>query len=123
MHLISYLPDQVEAEAIGALDKGPLRLGMLALRINDQPVTGMELLPTGYAHTHEHRHAADGRLETHSHIHFQANQLSYLLSAPPLRLGRNEIEVSLQTDRQAVSGPLKLVNAQLWVKYRGGSAT
>ncbi len=102
---------------------GPLRLGMLVLRINNQLVTGGELLPTGYAHTHEHHHAADGRSEPHSHVHYQANQLSYSLNAPPLRLGRNEIEVLLQTDRQRVSGPLKLVNAQLWVKYKDGSAT
>ncbi len=102
---------------------GPLLPGMLTLRVNDQLVTGGELLPTGYAHSHEHRHATDGQSEPHSHVHFQANQLSYLLSAPPLRLGRNEIEVSLQTSRQVVSGPLKLVNAQLWVKYKGGSAS
>ena len=102
---------------------GPLQPGMLALRVNSQPVTGGELVPTGYAHTHEHHHAADGRSEPHSHVHFQANQLSYALNAPPLRLGRNEIEVLLQTDRQNVSGPLKLVNAQLWVKYKGGSTT
>ena len=102
---------------------GPLRLGMLALRVNSQPVTGGELLPTGYAHTHEHRHEADGHSEPHRHVHFQAHQLSYSLSAPPLGLGQNEIEVLLQSDGQSVSGPLKLVNAQLWVRYRGGSAT
>ena len=35
-----------------------------------------------------------------------------------LKLGQNELEVSLRQDPQGASEPIELVKAQLWVKYQ-----
>jgi hypothetical protein len=96
---------------------GPLQQNKLALQVNGQAVSTGECVRTGYRHSHEHRHGPDGRAEPHRHTHFQAHRVTYSLSAPPLQLGQNQLQVSLRGDLQNAAGPIELVDAQLRVKY------
>ena len=99
---------------------GHLQEGGLELTVNGQSAGAGDAVRIGYAHTHEHRHEADGNVSPHSHYHFQAHQVTYLLGAPPLNLGDNELEllVASSSDPFKTGGPLQLVNAQLWVRFR-----
>lgn len=99
---------------------GHLQEGGLELTVNGQSAGAGDAVRIGYAHSHEHRHEADGTVSPHSHYHFKAHQVTYLLAAPPLKLGDNELEllVATSSDPFKTGGPLQLVNAQLWVRFR-----
>lgn len=98
---------------------GHLQEGGLELTVNGQSAGEGDAVRIGYKHTHEHRHEADGNVSHHSHYHFQAHRVIYLLDAPPLNLGDNELEllVASSSDPFKTGGPLQLVNAQLWVRF------
>ena len=99
---------------------GHLQEGGLELTVNGHSAGAGDAVRIGYAHSHEHRHEADGTVSPHGHYHFQAHQVTYLLAAPPLNLGDNELEllVASSSDPFKTGGPLQLVNAQLWVRFR-----
>lgn len=99
---------------------GPLEEGGVALKVNDQHISGGELLPSEFTHSGEHQHDIDGRSIPHAHYHYRAYQLTYLLSvsAPPLHQGSNELDLIVKSDPENQTGPLQLVNTQLWVKYK-----
>ena len=99
---------------------GHLQEGGLELTVNGQSAGTGDAVRIGYAHSHEHRHEADGNVSPHSHYHFQAHRVTYLLDASPLNLGDNELEllVASSGDPFKTGGPLQLVNAQLWVRFR-----
>ena len=99
---------------------GHLQEGGLELTVNGQSAGTGDSVRIGYAHSHEHRHEADGTVSHHSHYHFQAHHVTYLLAAPPLKLGDNELEllVASSSDPFKTGGPLQLVNAQLWVRFQ-----
>lgn len=99
---------------------GHLQEGGLELTVNGHSAGAGDDVRIGYAHSHEHRHEADGTVSPHGHYHFKAHQVTYLLAAPPLDLGDNELEllVATSSDPFKTGGPLQLVNAQLWVRFR-----
>lgn len=99
---------------------GHLQEGGLELTVNGHSAGAGDAVRIGYAHSHEHRHEADGTVSPHGHYHFKAHQVTYLLPAPPLNLGDNELEllVASSDDPFKTGGPLQLVNAQLWVRFR-----
>lgn len=99
---------------------GHLQEGGLKLTVNGHSAGAGDAVRIGYAHSHEHRHEADGTVSPHGHYHFKAHQVTYLLAAPPLNLGDNELEllVASSDDPFKTGGPLQLVNAQLWVRFR-----
>ena len=99
---------------------GHLQEGGLELTVNGHSAGAGDAVRIGYAHSHEHRHEADGTVSPHGHYHFKAHQVTYLLAAPPLNLGDNELEllVASSDDPFKTGGPLQLVNAQLWVRFR-----
>ncbi len=102
---------------------GHLQEGGLELTVNGESAGAGDAVRIGYAHAHQHRHEADGTVSPHSHYHFQAHQVTYLLAAPPLKLGDNELEllVASSSDPFKTGGPLQLVNAQLWVRFEAES--
>ena len=99
---------------------GHLQEGGLELAVNGQSAGAGDAVRIGYAHAHEHRHEADGNVSAHSHYHFQAHRVTYVLDAQPLNLGDNDLEllVASSSDPFKTGGPLQLVNAQLWVRFR-----
>ncbi len=86
---------------------GAVQKESLLVRLNGKTLTGGEALE-------------GGKLSMHLAVKKDAPRwrMDYLLIAPPLRIGRNIIEVSLNGGGSVPAEPLELLRLRLWVKYQ-----
>ena len=114
---------------------GHLQEGGLELTVNGQSTGAGDAVRIGYAHSHEHRHEADGYVSPHSHylspgLPGLEHRVTYLLDAPPMAedLGKTTTwncwlrPAAIHSRRGHLGGPLQLVNAQLWVRFSNSTS-